>query len=87
MTTCIVIYQTEDTDQPVIARNQIRTFAVLQYSPSIHCASEQSDQTIPRPSIYPKVPTCIGYITGQRRPRSACADAQADRGFRCPRLS
>ena len=62
MTTCIVIYQTEDTDHPVIARNLIRTFAVLQYIQSIHCASEQSDQTIPRPSIYPKVPTCIDYI-------------------------
>ena len=29
----------------------------------------------------------IDYISGQRRPRSVCADAQADLGLCCPHMS
>ena len=29
----------------------------------------------------------IDSVSGQRRPRSACANAQADQGLRCPHIA
>ena len=45
----------------------------------------QSDAGIFCSSTYTTV--SIDSVSGQRRPRSACANAQADQGLSCPQIA